>query len=51
MAIDAVYEVTIDLSKWSGLHGMVNNQGPVDACFQEHITYPKHSRILKILRI
>ena len=28
MAIDALYEVTIDLSKWLGLHGMGYNQGP-----------------------
>lgn len=29
---------------------MVNNRGPIDACFQEHITYPKQSRFLKICR-
>ncbi len=51
MAIDTLYEVTIDLSKCLGLHGMVNNQGPVDACFQEHITHPKHGRFLKFVHI
>jgi len=38
----------MDLSKWLGLHGIVNIQGPIDGCFQEHITHLKHGWIFKI---
>ena len=33
---------------WLGLCGIVNNQGLIHACFQEHITYPKRGQIFKI---
>ena len=50
-ALDAVYQVSMDLSQWLGLHSAVNIYGVEDACFQEHITYPKQCRFLEFVQI